>query len=277
MPPEEIPLVLWLAELAARVSPGTLRVYFASVTRLSRECGFPDITADFHLVKQAMSGATKSLHALTRVPRKPVSCELLRSFLAFLSLDRHNDAMVWAAMTSATMCLLRSGEFTVTRFSSEASVLRVGSLAFSLVDGYLTMRILLRDTKTAKGSRNSFVYVSQSFGEVCAVSAMLNFLAIRRRRGFLRDDEALFVFHDGSPLTQAQIVRILRTLLSVQGISTVGYSGHSFRIGGASELARAGFSVHEIQLAGRWASSSFLRYIRTSKFAVAKRARVFRS
>ena len=62
---------------------------------------------------------------------------------------------------------------------------------------------------------------------------------------------------DGTYLTRTHVVDILRASFPKQP----DLNTHSFRIGGASALSDAGTQDHVIQIMGRWASDSFLRYI----------------
>ena len=72
-----------------------------------------------------------------------------------------------------------------------------------------------------------------------------------------------------SPLTRQKLVHHLCEAISQLGMNTAGYSGHSFRIGAASTAAAVGFSDSIIQLLGRWKSSAFLAYIRSSEAQLA--------
>ena len=60
----------------------------------------------------------------------------------------------------------------------------------------------------------------------------------------------------------------LKRMVESLGLPGV-FNTHSLRIGAATEAAAAGFSGHEIQKLGRWASRAFLTYIRPSTKAQA--------
>ena len=71
----------------------------------------------------------------------------------------------------------------------------------------------------------------------------------------------LFSHPDGRPFTYQKVMTIFDTVLSLCGIDTKRYTGHSFRIGAATEAARAGYSDAQIHLMGRWKSNAFRKYI----------------
>ena len=54
--------------------------------------------------------------------------------------------------------------------------------------------------------------------------------------------------------------------LKAVGIDDTRYSGHSLRIGEAAELAEMGVQNHLIQALGRWRSSCYQLYKRTSNY-----------
>ena len=56
---------------------------------------------------------------------------------------------------------------------------------------------------------------------------------------------------------------MLKATLKTAGFSSDTYTGHSFRIGAATSSASARIEDHLIKTMGRWASDSYLRYIRT--------------
>ena len=76
-----------------------------------------------------------------------------------------------------------------------------------------------------------------------------------------RSNDPAFNLGPSNPLTRATFIAAIRKPLNDQKLAR-GIHGHSFRIGGATLLAAAGYPDHIIQLAGRWQSSTFLRYIR---------------
>ena len=50
----------------------------------------------------------------------------------------------------------------------------------------------------------------------------------------------MFIFQDGSTLSQKRLVSSLRQVLSNVGVSTAQYCGHSFHIGAATMAAKLG-------------------------------------
>jgi len=62
-------------------------------------------------------------------------------------------------------------------------------------------------------------------------------------------------------LTHGVLVSSLRVLLRQAGVSPLGYTGHSFRRGGASFAFQAGVSGELIQLHGDWKSDAYLKYL----------------
>jgi len=64
-----------------------------------------------------------------------------------------------------------------------------------------------------------------------------------------------------STLTYSTFVSSLKHLLNKAGLDCKGYSGHSFRRGGASFAFQAGVPGELIQLHGDWRSDAYLRYL----------------
>lgn len=72
-----------------------------------------------------------------------------------------------------------------------------------------------------------------------------------------------FLVHEaGSPLTKYQFTALFKHCLEVAGVSSKEYGTHSFRIGAATEAARAGLQESEVMRIDRWRSSWYARYIR---------------
>ena len=57
-------------------------------------------------------------------------------------------------------------------------------------------------------------------------------------------------------------VRAGKSLLEKANFNPAHFNTHSFRIGKASDMAKAGASKTQIALAGRWRSNAYLKYIK---------------
>ncbi len=82
-----------------------------------------------------------------------------------------------------------------------------------------------------------------------------------RFQGGGEEEEPLFRKADGSELLRSEVQDVIQAVAAEFGASTERYATHSLRIGGASALLHAGFSIEVIQRWGRWASSAFQSYL----------------
>ena len=88
---------------------------------------------------------------------------------------------------------------------------------------------------------------------VCAGCAMKKNLALHHCRGIV-DKATTLLFHLSyqRPVSKISLVSFISHLLRLVGIDPSHYSGHSFRIGGATSTSLAGLTDYEIKLIGRW-------------------------
>jgi len=272
MPPSEGDLVLWVASLALRVSHSTIRNYLAAVASLAAECGFPNITAEYFFLSRVVKGCSSILSNAVSPLRKPITATLLRSFSVFLQPSDLDSAMIFAAMSLGFFALLRSGEFALPANESAQSrkLLRIRQLTIDREQRELCL--VIHGAKTDSSGQGQTIRVGRSHASLCPVASMIHYLQLRASLSPLRPQDPLFAFESGRVLTQRDLILILHSLLRAVGSPTSGFSGHSFRIGGASALASAGFSSHDIQIAGRWKSLSFLRYIRKNNADIVLRS-----
>ena len=173
----------------------------------------------------------------------------------------YDRRLLWAAMTTCFFGFFRSGEITVaSRATFDPAIhLAWGDVAINCGDPP-TLRVLLKRSKTDQFGRGVHVYMQATNNQLCPVEAVTTYVGMRGA-----SPGPFFRWQDGAPLTKAQFVVKVRETLVRSGIPIEGYSGHSFRIGAATEAARAGVSDSTIQSLGRWASAAFLRYIRTPR------------
>ena len=101
------------------------------------------------------------------------------------------------------------------------------------------------------------IYVGRGVGSVCPITALGSYLSLHGSA-----PRPLFMFSDGRPLTQQQLLSSVQSILHGAGYSG-SYSGHSFRIGAATTAAARRVPDHLIKTFGRWSSNVYRIYIQT--------------
>lgn len=74
----------------------------------------------------------------------------------------------------------------------------------------------------------------------------------------------LFQDDQGHALTYAAIVKAVKVLAEACGFNPKNFSGHSFRIGGATTMGILKFPPEVIRQLGRWESTCYQRYVRVA-------------
>ena len=106
-------------------------------------------------------------------------------------------------------------------------------------------------------------------GEDGKGKAMRQFLVSRQ----LFPHGPLFTLSCGAFLTRSETSKTTKSLLRAAGFDPDPYSSHSYRIGAATAAAEAGLPEHMIKTLGRWRSSAYQTYIRSSPNALLKAAK----
>lgn len=120
------------------------------------------------------------------------------------------------------------------------------------------LTLTLPASKTDPFRKGVTVYIAAAPGQPsCPVTAMQNLFQQYQRP----PNAPLFEIAPDCPLTRAIFVSSIRGALSRAGYDCSLFAGHSFRRGGASAAAQAGYSDYEIQLLGRWRSDAYKLYI----------------
>ena len=107
-------------------------------------------------------------------------------------------------------------------------------MSFQNSNGHTGMKLRLFKTKTDRSNEGCQLTIGETGTEVCAISAMCRYL---RFRTFSKPFEPLFIFRDGVPLRRKALISFIRVFLEMINEPSERYAGHSFRIGGASDLA----------------------------------------
>jgi integrase len=195
------------------------------------------------------------------VRKWPITFEILLELFDFLK-GRHDELMLKCAMSLAFFGCFRAGELCLAdnvTFDNSKN-LTCGDIEFNRSEKFLT--VLLKSSKTDRNNTGVKVHVGCSTHKVCAYCLLVEFS--ENHPGF-EPCLPLFVDVFGTILRNSYFQSTTKLLLSASGHDSTLYSGHSFRAGGATAAADAGFSDWEIKMLGRWASNAYNVYLRNPK------------
>lgn len=265
VPASEETLSLFVAFLADRLKPQSIKVYLAGVRALHISHGIHNPLTHTIKLHQTLRGIER-VHSSPAKQKLPITFDLLCRLKYFIDPHSEDDTVYWAALTTAHFLLLRAGEFTVTSKTSYdiETLLRLQDVNLHTTqtgDEYAALH--LRKSKTDQQHRGVVLYVGHAHHTVCAVCALKINLRLQHARPRATPSDPLFRLSSGLPLARRDLTTFLSTLLRLVGLDPHHYSGHSFRIGGATSATIAGLNDYEIKLLGRWSSDCYKRYIRS--------------
>ena len=271
-PLTEHSLCLFVAHLGSEgLTHQTIKCYLSSIRFLSISTGRGDPFSPgaLPLLQYVLRGVRRT----PRLPRQsrnrlPITPSILRTVRSQWAPNASNVdyVMMWAACCVGFFGFLRAGEFTARTqedFDPSTSI-TLQDVAVDQHDNPSMIRIRLKQSKTDPFRHGVDVFLGRTQADLCPVSALLAFVAVRPDR-----EGPLFVFQDGSFLTRDRLVMAVRATLQSAGVDASGYSGHSFRIGAATTAARRGVEDSTIKTLGRWESAAYQRYIQMPRHTLA--------
>ncbi|KAF7303391.1 DNA breaking-rejoining enzyme [Mycena indigotica] len=192
----------------------------------------------------------------SRPPRPPITPDMLLSLRRGLDFASHFDVAVFAAACVAFWGQCRLGELLPDSRSDKTLNEKPSRANISFHRDTLTIR--LPRTKTQKHGED-VVLVSQR-SEIDPILALrMHFVA-----NPILPPAHLFAYQCGSsyqPLTRRAFLNRCNDIWGKEGYPKL--SGHSFRIGGTTELLLSGVPIDLVKKAGRWSSDAFLKYWRS--------------
>ncbi|KAJ6502990.1 hypothetical protein DFH09DRAFT_844939, partial [Mycena vulgaris] len=195
-----------------------------------------------------------------REERPPVTAAMLDALEAGLDHNEPKDAAVFTAACCAFWGQARLGEllsdtqgsFKRGRIPTAADLRQPSTAAGSRI-------LRLPYTKT-KGRRGEDAMLCRQRGASDPINAVESHL----RTNTIPPDMPLFSHHDAKGrlvcLTRKKFLKRCNEVWSTLGFPT--RTGHSFRIGGTTELLLAGVNPDVVQAMGRWKSEAFKVYWR---------------
>ncbi len=259
----ELDVVWFLSYLhALGLGSATIHTYLSAINHMNRFYGRPPLI-DNYLIRKTLNGIDNL--SIVKPLRSPVTPQILHRMIINMSsiIDDPYSCLLYKALFSSMffMCA-RVGELAVSQGNSQ-HVLKLSDLQW--IDSGLSSEHLLVNFKSFKHNRSLKVHsipVYRTNRSICTVSLLRQFLDFRGSK-----PGPIFVSQSGSPLSAAQVTRVLNNTLRYLGLDSEIFGTHSFRIGRCSDLASQGASYAKIRFLGRFHSDAFIKYIRPQVFA----------
>ena len=265
LPTSESTLCYFVTCLAQHgLSEGTIKTYLSGVRQLQISYGLQEpLINQMPRLRQILRGikVEKGKAGCPHRSRLPITPMILRRMKPqwITGQPSFNSVMLWAAAVVTFFSFCRSGETTV---GGEAQYDPSTHLSYSDVavddpDSPSIVSLFIKQSKTDQERVGVRVIIGRTGDDLCPISALLDYLRLRGSA-----PGALFIWQDGTPLTQSSFVTATRQALSAANLPAQDFAGHSYRIGAATTAAMAGIEDSTIQTLGRWKSASYRLYVR---------------
>ena len=244
-------ILRYVAYLYPRLSYSSIKQYI-SVVRVMHEDDFPSSKTISYMMR-----GIKRLKGDVSCQKLPITVDILGRIRDHCNLNDPEDAAFWGACLVMFYGMLRKSSV----FPPKGNILRIGDA--SLIRSGLVLR--MRYSKTVQfQQRETFVVLPyNSNTELCPVRALLEVWLLSGVKD--TSSPLLPVMKQGriAPLSSSRFSKRLSHHLSKLHLS--GYSGHSFRRGGASHALAKGVPSEVIMAQGDWKSNCYLRYLNLDK------------
>ncbi|KAJ7142884.1 hypothetical protein C8R44DRAFT_866161 [Mycena epipterygia] len=185
----------------------------------------------------------------------------MRALRAALDLSRPFDAAIWSVATAAFWGCRRLGELTIPSAKKYDPKLHIshGALIKRIRPDSSTpaTAVPLPWTKSTR-ERGGMLTLTDRDDELCPSKALANHLRINER---VPTNAPLFAFQNSnnwSPMIKDWFMDRCKPIWKNTNLLAV--FGHSFRIGGSTELLLAGVPCDIVAALGGWTSLTFLLY-----------------
>ena len=257
------------------LSHASIKVYLSAIRNLHVSSGLHEefakqLTPRLELV---LKGIKKEKAKAAPLPtHMPIMIDIMVKIKVALLCcpSKYDNVLLWAACCLAFFGFLRCGEFTVPSQNEydPTAHLSLEDIAVDSKSAPTVIQVNIKQSKTDPFRQGVQLYLGKTSTDICPVSAILPYLAIRGAR-----IGPLFVLEDGSYLTRQRFATMVSSTLKHAGVNDKLYTTHSFRIGAATTAKEAGVSDVHIKMLGRWKSNAYQLYVRTPREHLAKLSR----
>ena len=178
--------------------------------------------------------------------RLRITPAILRGFHALWSRDNNNPDKIQCCglhVVLGVFGFLRSGEFTVQSVSATDPPLLWSDIALDSRENPTVASVKIRRSKTDPFRVGVSLYLGITKDIICPIKSLAAYLALRPKK-----NGPLFLLQEGSALTRDQLVREVKSAVSMIGLDPKSYTGHSFQIGAATTASHVGIPESTIQM-----------------------------
>ncbi|CAC5416630.1 unnamed protein product [Mytilus coruscus] len=253
-------LARYIAFLSQKLCFNSISNYISIIKLLHLEAGQPP-PIDSHYIHTVLQGAKRVLS--TMVQRKlPITPQLLKKILTTLDLQNPNHISFWAACLVAFFSFFRKSNLfvpTLAEFDAGKHLSRQ-DIVFQ-TSGTLLLHNLKSKTIQFANRLLEIPLPRILNSPLCPSQALL--LHVKMIPAVSCPSPAFLHISKGTtvPLTYSTFLHMLKHSLSQLKLDTSGYSGHSFRRGGATFALECGVSSDLIQAQGDWKSEAYKGYL----------------
>ena len=201
-----------------------------------------------------MRGVKRVAGPISERKKFPLTKFILTKVGAVINTSSYDAAVVWSIMTLARAGMFRLGELLPIY---PIPPLHVNDIVVSSN----CVIVYLKFQKNDAFGKGCQVKIPKMGDYTCAFSAFKYLKNLRASYPLLSSSPYAFVWSNGAAVSKNHFLSRFKALLRAINIDASKFAGHSFRRGGCQDLAREGYSHADIMVAGRWKSTSFLRYL----------------
>jgi hypothetical protein len=246
------------------LQPKTIKAYLSSVRSLHVDAGLPFDAIESPTLQRLIRGVKQYYGEKGRRPKRPITLSILQAITSPSlagDLSVISNAVLDAAFKVAWSGFLRTGEFTLgdrAEFDPVMALTRDSVQFLPSFDTPTHVRLTLPASKTDPFRQGVSIIIAAVPGLLtCPVAALKNLFTVHP----LPLKSPLFADALGAPLRRSSFISELKRRITLTGLDSTEYAGHSFRRGAATSAAAAGYSDYEVQLLGRWRSDAYKLYI----------------
>ena len=191
---------------------------------------------------------------------------LLKAEIKLSNLSDKEKILTWTFCTLSFFGALRPGESLVKFESHYDPTLTLCKKDVTFVKGNIegerdAIHLNIKNSKTNKSGNSETIVIYETKDELCPVKATRKFMFLNRT---LKDNKPFLMGDNNKPMTLKRMNNILKSL-SEKTFKNGMISGHSFRSGLVSMLAKKGYTDSQLKLIGRWSSRAFEVYIKLGR------------